>query len=303
MRVLVTGASGYIGHHVCLDAIGRGWEVHALTRPGSDLRGLAVRRHDVDAPTGASGAAGAAGATGETASLDAAMAAARPDVVMHLASMVKAKPSPGEIGPMVDANVGFGARLLDAMTRHGCRRLVNASTYWIHDAAGGHDPNTLYAATKLAFEQLIDFHARRGGLSAISLVLFDVYGPADWRGKLLGVLASAMREGRTLDLSPAEQTLDMVHVRDVAAGFAAAATRLATAAPGHERCSLGGGERRTLREIVELAARLRGVPVPARFGVRPYDPFQVMTPVSSIERLPGWAPEVTLEQGVAEALG
>ncbi len=291
MRVLVTGASGYIGHHVCLDAIDRGWEVHALTRPGSDLRGLAVHRHDVDASKGAS------------ASFDAAMAAARPDVVMHLASMVKAKPTPDEIGPMVDANVGFGARLLEAMGRHGCRRFVNASTYWIHDAAGGHDPNTLYAATKLAFEQLIDFHARRGGLSAISLVLFDVYGPADWRGKLLGVLSSAMREGRTLDLSRAEQVLDMVHVRDVAAGFATAATRLATAAPGHERHALSGGERRTLRDIVELAARLRGVAVPARFGLRPYDSFQIMRPVSSIEPLPGWSPSVTLEEGIAEALG
>lgn len=288
MRVLVTGASGYIGHHVCLDAIRRGWDVHALARPGSDLRGLAVHRHDVDE---------------STAAMDAAIHAARPDVVMHLASMVKARPSPDEIGPMVDANVGFGARLLDAMNRHGCRRFVNASTYWIHDAAGGHDPNTLYAATKLAFEQLLDFHARRGRLSAISLVLFDVYGPADWRGKLLGVLSSAMREGRTLDMSPAEQVLDMVHVRDVAAGFAAAATRLATAPPGHERCSMGGGERRTLREIVELAARLRGVPVPARFGVRPYDPFQIMRPVSGIEPLPGWSPTVTLEQGIAEALG
>lgn len=288
MRVLVTGASGYIGHHVCLDALGRGWDVHALARAGSDLRGLPVHRHDIDA---------------SAASLDVALATVRPDVVMHLASMVKARPSPEEVGPMVEANVGFGARLLDAMTRHGCRRLVNASTYWVHDAAGGHDPNTLYAATKLAFERLIDFHARREGLAAVSLVLFDVYGPADWRGKLLGVLASAMREGRTLDMSPAEQVLDMVHVRDVAAGFALAATRLADAPSGHGRFSLGGGDRRTLREIVELAARLRGVPVPARFGVRPYDPFQVMTPVASIERLPGWAPAVPLERGVAESLG
>lgn len=288
MRVLVTGASGYIGHHVCRDALRRGWEVHALTRATSDLRGLAVRRHDVEA---------------SAASIDAAIAAARPEVVLHLASMVKARPAPDDVGPMIEANVGFGARLLDAMGRHGCRRLVNASTFWVHDAAGGHDPNTLYAATKLAFERLVDFHARREGLAAVSLVLFDVYGPADWRGKLLGVLDSAMREGRTLDMSPAGQTLDMVHVRDVASGFAAAASRLMDAPHGHERFSLGGGERRTLREIVELAARLRGVPTPARFGVRPYDPFQIMDPVSSVAPLPGWAPTVTLEQGIAESLG
>lgn len=288
MRVLVTGASGYIGHHVCLDALSRGWEVHALTRAGSDLRGLRVRRHDVDA---------------SVASLDAAVAAVRPEVVLHLAAMVKARPTAEEVGPMVEANVGFGARLLDAMSRHGCRRLVNASTYWVHDVAGGEDPNTLYAATKLAFERLVDFHARREGLAAVSLVLFDVYGPADWRGKLLGVLARAMREGRTLDMSPAAQVLDMVHVRDVAAGFAQAAVRLLEAPCGHERFSLGGGERRTLREIVEMAARLRGVATPARFGVRPYDTFQVMEPVSSVEVLPGWRPSTALEQGMAESLG
>ena len=291
MRVLVTGASGYIGHHVCLEALARGWEVHALARERSDLRGLEVHRHDID---------------GSMASLDQAVAASRPDVVMHLASMVKARPAPDETGAMVEANIGLGAKLLDAMARRGCTRFVNASTYWVHDAAGGHDPNTLYAATKLAFERIVSFHARRGALAAVSLVLFDVYGPSDWRGKLLGVLAAAMREGRTLDMSPAEQVLDMVHVRDVASGFALAATRLMAASPGqepgHERFSLGGGERRTLRDIVELAARLRGAPVPARFGTRPYDSFQIMTPVSSVEPLPGWSPSVTLERGIAESL-
>jgi nucleoside-diphosphate-sugar epimerase len=169
-RVLVTGASGYIGHHVCRLLRSRGVEVHALCREGSDLRGLDVHRHESD---------------GSLASVDAVFANARPTGVIHLASMIKADPAPHEVAAMIEANITFGSHLIEAMVQHGCTSFVNAGTYFEFDAAGNYCPASLFAASKRAFADLLEEACLHRGIGGITLIIFDVYGPADWRGKLL----------------------------------------------------------------------------------------------------------------------
>lgn len=291
MRVLITGASGYIGHHLARQAVKAGWEVYALTRASSNLRGLAIPRHDVD---------------GSPESIDRAVRAADPEVVFHLAAEVDVA-SRTLTPAMQAANVTLGVGLLEAMLRTRCRRFINTGTYWEYAADGSPAAATPYAQSKRAFQGRIPPLAARGAC-VTTLVLFDVYGPADWRGKFIPNLLRASREGRELPFSPGEQRLDMVHVDDVARAYLHAAGLAAE--PGHRIYAVDSGERHTLREIVESLGEATARPIPARWGAQPYRAGQIMEPVRAFDygpggsdhgglpRLPGWRAHISLREGL-----
>jgi len=299
---LITGASGYIGNHVAAEFLAKGYNVHVLTRPTSNIRSLntsritpttpvtriapttSITRHDID---------------GSYASILNTFEQAKPDIVLHLASMIEARHTPETIAPMIDANITFGAHLLEAMTRTNCTRLINTGSYWQFDTAGNYCPNTLYAATKQAFSDLIPCYCKSQGLRAITLILFDVYGPNDWRGKLLSALVRAVTLHTPIPLSPGEQLVDMVYVSDVAAGYLQACDLLNPARPSHQVFSLDSGTHTSLRELVDALEAQLGKPIPVEWGAQPYPPHQIMVPTNRLRRLPGWECKVPLEVGLA----
>ncbi len=194
-----------------------------------------------------------------------------------------------------------GSVPLEAMALCGCRNLVEAGTYSEYDAAGHYCPDSLYAASKRGFRAITSYYARRHGLRVITLVLFDIYGPGDWRGKFLSRLARALAKGALLAATPGDQLLDCIHIDDVVRGFVIAADlfdRTDVAASGLVY-RLDTGRRVTLRELAELFARLANRPLQVRWGERPYPALQIMDPLRSGPRLPGWEPRVSLEQGLA----
>ena len=140
------------------------------------------------------------------------------------------------------------------------------------------------------------------GFTVLTLKLTDTYGPADRRGKLVSALLQAQREGRRLDLSPGEQTLNLLHVDDVLSGSRAALDRI-RAVPPHTReaFALRGPETLSLRDLVARIERLGARPVPVAWGARPYRPREVMRPwIGSL--LPGWSAAIGLDRGLTELI-
>ncbi len=283
-RALVTGSTGFVGGHLVPRLAAEGWRVARLLREGLEsatpLAGVDDHWWD-----------------GSTDGAVAAVAAAAPDVVFHLASMFVAEHAAADVAPLVESNVLAGARVAEAMLRTDRRLIVNTGTSWQRDLQGGYDPVCLYAATKQAFEDVLTYYVSAEGFAAITLRLYDTYGPDDRRPKLVSALAGALRSGTPLSLSPGEQLLDLVHVDDVTAAFATAGRRLLDGGgSGHERFDVSTGEARTLRAVVAAYGAAAGRPVPVRWGERPYRPREVMTPPAG-SPLPGWRAEVSLEDG------
>jgi len=280
---LVTGSTGFVGGHLVRRLAAEGWQVARLLRDGLEtaapLAGVADHPWD-----------------GSTDGALAAVAAAAPDVVFHLASLFVAEHGATDVAPLVESNVLVGAQVAEAMLRAGCRLIVNTGTSWQRDAAGAYGPVCLYAATKQAFEDLLDYYVSAEGFAAISLRLYDTYGPHDVRPKLVSALARAIRTGAPLELSPGEQLLDLVHVDDVTAAFAVAGRRLLDGGTGHERFDVATGDRRSLREVVAAYGAAAGRPVPVRWGARPYRRREVMTPPAGTPP-PGWRAHVSLDDG------
>jgi len=303
-RILLTGATGFIGSHLAARLIADGHAVHAIVRPASNLDLL----NAVIAPLPPDRLIlhPFAGDTGELAAI---VARARPEVVFHVASRFIARHAPADVTGLVAANVLFGTQLLDAMAAHGVVRLVNTGTAWQHYQGAAYDPVNLYAATKQAFEAVARYYAQAAGVRILTLKLFDTYGPRDPRRKLIPLLREAIRTGRPLPLSGGEQKLDPVYVDDVTDAYARAAARLlggggvAPAEAPEEGYAVATGAPLTLRELVVRIEGVIGAAVPVAWGALPYRAREVMTPWPGGRPVPGWRPRVSLDEGLRRTFG
>ena len=287
---LITGATGYIGSQLCERLIEDGWKVSAVVRARPDAKKPAwmdqatVTEYD-----------------GTTQSVSNSVAAAKPDVVFHLASMFVAEHQPAQIADLVGSNVLFGTQLVDACARQGIKSFINTGTSWQHYRSESYDPVCLYAATKQAFEDVLDFYVDAFGMKAVTLKLFDTYGPGDPRPKLINLLLRTSSSGDSLGMSPGEQRLDLVHITDVVEAFLAAARLMdTTTAAGHERYSVSSGQSVSIQELAELFAEITGVPLRIQWGGRPYRAREVMHPIAAHPSLPNWRPAVPLRLGLAK---
>lgn len=288
---LVTGGSGYIGSRLVERLIADGWRVHVILRPSSSLNllsscvsRLTIHLHD--------------GSMGEMLDI---VATAKPDVVFHLAAMATADHRPEVVDQMVLSNVLYSTQLVEGMTRNGVRNLVNTETFWQYrHGSNDYDPVCLYAATKQAFHDILHYYVNTGAVRAISLVLFDTYGPRDPRKKLFNLLKQAAHEIRSLDMTPGEQIVDMTHIDDIVEAYIQAAEMLLTENISKlATYAVTSGRRMTLKELVELVVRETGASIHPNWGGRPYRTNEVMVPWLG-KPLPGWHPKIDLETGIHE---
>ena len=291
MRVaLVTGATGFIGSHLVRKLVQDGWRSHIVSREGSRLPDAAkfphISNHIHD---------------GSTAGLIRLVGDANPDVVFHLASLFLSQHEANDVEPLIRSNVLFGSQLLEAVRANGVKRFINTGTSWQNYENRDYSPVNLYAATKQAFEMLLQYYVEAEGLQAITLKLFDTYGPDDPRPKLMNLLKGLEKDRQPLAMSPGEQWIDLVHVDDVVRAYMLAAERLlAGEAKGHEHYAVSSGEPIQLRELVRRIELESGRQLPIKWGGRAYRAREVMTPWKG-DSLPGWAPRMNMAQFIRSA--
>ena len=137
-------------------------------------------------------------------------------------------------------------------------------------------------------------------MRALTLELPDTYGPGDKRPKLLSLLDRAARSGETLQMSPGEQLLDLLHVDDVVHGYEVGADGLLSGRlPSLSQYRLSSGSLVQLKDIVELYRQATGRTVSVAWGGRPYRAREVMEPVSPVPVLPEWQAGISLKDGLA----
>lgn len=282
---VVTGATGFLGSALTRALVGQGRDVHVVVRPSSSLDRLAegVTVHVDD---------------GTTEGLAESLASVAVDTCFHLASCFVGVHTPSDVVPLVAANVGFTARLAEALAGPAVPLLVNAGTAWQHVGGEAYRPAALYAATKQAGLDVLGYYAEEGMLRVVSLALYDTYGPHDPRPKLLNRLRAAQRTGETLSMSPGEQLIDLVYVDDVVEAFLAAAEVGEKDRRPFAEHAVASGEPVSLRELVAVIEAVTDRPVPVAWGAVQYRRNEMLAYWDAAPVLPGWKPQVGLEEGI-----
>ena len=290
-RVLVTGATGFIGRHALAPLVAEGHEVHAVTTreapPVAD--GVTWRRADLLEDVGV---------VGEVA----------PEVLLHLAWYVE----PGRYWTS-SLNVRWveaSLALLRAFADAGGRRAVIAGTSAEYDwgAAGERceeertprRPNTLYGAAKHALHCVAEGYAEQSSFELAWGRVFFVYGPGEPEGRLVPSVGRALLEGSTVPTTRGDQVRDFMHVEDVGAAFAALAGGSFTGA-----VNVASGEPVTVRQVVdELAAATGRADLlrPGELPEREDDPPRLVADVTRLRDEVGFTPRIGLSEGIGGTL-
>lgn len=294
MKVLLTGASGFLGHAVCAELRSSEHEVCAIVRrAGSEPAGTMP----------------VAGDLGDGERLTEALDRARPDCVIHLAAEIATQRDPRKIEQV---NVAGTQRLLAACGAAGVRRFVFASTVVTGDAAGAtlEETSTLpvqtaYGRSKQEGERLV----RESSLETVVIRPSHVYGPGGWYAE--EIVKRLRQPGRLAVVGSGQNWWDVVRVEDVAAAFVAAAER----APAGSLYHVVDNEPIRYYDFVALTARALGTGKPRRIPawlarrVAGRDPVISVTRSarSSSERIKrelGWEPRwASALEGVPDAVG
>ena len=295
MKILVTGAGGFVGAAVAGEASREGHEVICTVRPGSSARRLAsvaprvhIVRLDLD----------------NSPEVAAMMRDHRPDVIVHVAwSGVSNKARSDRL--QISDNIETSCQLLEAGAEHGVSKFVGMGSqgeYGPLDRKIAENdlplPTTLYGASKLAVHYLTRQLAVQSGLSYAWLRIFSTYGPGDNPHWLIPSLINQMLDGRRPQTTLGEQLWDWLFIDDIAAAVVAVATT--PVADGV--FNLGSGQPLPVRRITEKIRDLVSPSMELVFGEIAYRSDQVWHMEANIERiqkLTPWTPRVAIDAGLA----
>ncbi|MEM4620942.1 MAG: NAD(P)-dependent oxidoreductase [Desulfurococcaceae archaeon] len=288
-RVLVTGATGFVGFNLVRYLINQQVKVFALVRPTSKVdelvkNGVEIIKFNENIDI-----------------LIDSLKSIKPDVVFHIASLFITEHHPHQVSDLINSNILFPTILVEALVNAEIQNFVNIGTIWQHYRHDSREylPVNLYSATKQAFMDILKYYSDAYKLKVITLKLSDTYGPNDNRKKLLNLLKDSHLYGNELALSPGEQMIDLVYISDVVRAIYLAGKRLLELEDiVYEEYSVDTKKPIKVRDLVKLYEEIAGTKLNVKIGAKPYRKREVFIPWNMGKWLPGWEPQISLRQGL-----
>jgi CDP-paratose synthetase len=288
MKILITGGTGYIGTTLVPYIMERGFnDVCLLVRNQSkayEIYGTSVQYIST-----------------ENEDWRGQLITYSPDVVLHLAGLLNSKHDADSVEPLVRSNVLFTTQLLEAVSHTECKYFVNVGSCWEYrDGGTNPNPNTLYAATKLAVHPIMTFYQSLSKWKWVNVVVYSAYGKRNTPKKIFELIYDALDAPTPHPFTEGNQILDFIHVEDIADFFYTLLTKLDVIKESYTQFHLGTGEGHSLRKVASILEDITGKKVNAVWGALPYRPHEVMksiAPIAENIRLLGWKSTKSIRDG------
>lgn len=283
-RVLVTGASGFLGQHLCAALLRSGAVVHATSRqPPTNIGYITWHRVNLS----------------DRVAVGNIVAATAPAIVFHFSSLANARRDLSLVVPTFEAEVLSTLNLLLALHGRSVERLVLAASS--EEPADDDVPSSPYAAAKATSRAYARMFHTLYDMPAILVRIFMSYGPGQPDWKLIPYVLRCLREGHSPQVASSDRAIDWIYVSDVVEGVLAVAA--ASAAVGRT-VDVGSGQVATIRELAETIRRLTGSDVPIEYvaGTARTNEVERRANLAQMKQLCRWQPQVTLEQGLRHTI-
>lgn len=294
-RVLITGASGFVGNNLARFLLSEGHDVTLLLRQDHNPWRIRDIQSDVRIEIAD---------LGDPDSTARTVRSANAQWIFHLAAH-GAYSSQSDLMRILQTNMIGTANLVQACIAHGFEVFVNtgsSSEYGFKDCAPTEkerlEPNSFYAVAKGSATMFCRYTARSRGLRIPTLRLYSVYGPFEEPTRLMPTLIVNALEKRLPRLVNPDIARDFIYVDDVVKAYVLAAT-IEQEDPGAVY-NVGSGIQTTIRELVGLARRLLDVSVEPQWGSmqdRIWDTGTWVADARKIGTELGWYAEHSVEQG------
>jgi nucleoside-diphosphate-sugar epimerase len=285
-RVLLTGATGFIGSHLLRRLAALGAQVHAVSRRPPETAEHGERWHAADLCAAEAAAA--------------LVAEVEPAVIFHLASEVTGAREPAMVARTLASNLGAAVNLLTAVTGTSVRSVVLAGS--VEEPADGQAPSSPYAAAKAAATGYARMFHALWHVPVSVLRVAMVYGPGEPNtARLIPYVTRSLINGEAPELTSGSRLVTWVYVEDVVDAFLLAGA--GGDAAGHV-LDIGTPEPVSIHDTVELLAGIVGGPARPRYGTvaaRPLDRTQ-RSDIELAERVLGWRPATSLEEGLRQTV-
>ncbi len=297
-KVLITGATGYLGGFVLQASQNTDWEPFLLVRSIS-AQPVSFYSSDARTPTFINAKKGAG--------LVKQIIKVAPDAIIHLAAYGRYNHKSEDITPMLDANLYLGTCLLEAcyllMEQDGRPRpFVYCGSYWQNAFSKQKpSPNSLYAATKNAFDAIVNHYANNCDVPTLGLKLYDIYGPHDKRKRIVNLILDSLSAEKAQPMSGGMQKLSLLSVHDAVDAIFKGLADLELCKAMEGTYGVPGSETYTLQEIAKIAETITGKSANINWGVYPYREKEIFEPVV-LPSLPEWHPKVSLREGLIEMI-
>jgi nucleoside-diphosphate-sugar epimerase len=293
MRILVTGAGGFIGSHVVRRLASENHEVFAVIRkPGSIQPEEATEGgvHEVALDLN------------DDAALRSALQSIRPGVAIHLAWYTQ--PAKYWNAPENLDCVAMSLKVARSLAESGCKRLIAAGTCaeydWDYSELSEEStplrPRGLYGTCKNALRETLEAYCRTESMQFVWMRFFYLYGPGEARERLIPSVILSLLKERSAECTSGEQVRDFLYVED-AAGAVAAVARSRETGP----VNIASGQPIKVRTLVETIARILHRSDGVALGTIPHNPRDPPRLVANVSRLVhrfGWEPAFTIDGGL-----
>ena len=298
-KVLITGASGFIGSHLTRRMVKANARAAIMVRAASDLWRIedirdSVAIHFADLR--------------DQAQVENCIKETRPDYVFHLGAYgVDSRQK--DMAKAVSTNVLGTVHLINALIQTGCDKLLNIGSCMeygnkqekIREDATLH-PFNIYGSSKAAATLIAHQLASENNLPLITLRAFGIFGENEGSHKFFPRIILALLQGREVNLTGCTQFRDYCYVGNLVDAFLLAAQAKSCR---NEIFNIGSGTIQPLKYYVEMVyAHLKCTGRP-NYGAIPYRPDEVWYPhpdISKIKTVLKWEPKVSLEDGLARTI-